>query len=65
MKCLCGASLPTRSPERATYVVEFRPVCSFSCYTQYTAGLDSDWDCPPENMRNALIAEPIEYRATG
>lgn len=64
-KCLCGVLLSVRSTERATYVLDGHPLCSFSCYVQYTAGLDSDWECPPENLRNALIAEPVEYRATG
>jgi hypothetical protein len=64
-KCLCSAVLPARSTERANYVLGGHPLCSFSCYVQYSAGIDSDADCLPENPRNALIAEPIKYRATG
>lgn len=46
MKCICGASLPVRSLERATYVLDGKPVCSFNCYMQNTMGPESDWDCP-------------------
>ena len=48
-KCLCGNALPKRATGRnSDYVVDGRPVCDNNCYVRFTAGPESDWDCPPE-----------------